>query len=69
MSEIKLLKIELTCTKNGMKVEMFGTENFKNMVEETNTEKELAEAIKEIDTTIHKYLEQANNSMKKAANE
>ena len=69
MSEIKLLKIELVCTKNGMKVDMFATENFKNMVEETKTERELAEAVEEIDTIIHKYLEKANNSMREAANE
>lgn len=68
MSEVKLLKIELICLKDGMKVEVLATESFKNMVEITNTEKELAEAIEEIDTTIHKYLEKANNSMIKATN-
>ena len=57
MSEIKLLKIEVTHTKDGMKVETFTTERFQNIVEETKTERELTKAIKEIDTIINKYLE------------
>lgn len=67
MEIAKLLKVELTCnTENeGIGVETVCTQIFKELVENTETQIEVAKAVKKIEDAIEELLESINDKLNK----
>ena len=67
MEIAKLLKVELTCdTENeGIGVETVCTQIFKDLVEDTETQIEVAKAVKKIEDAIEELIESMNDKLGK----
>lgn len=67
MEIAKLLKVELTCdTENeGIGVETVCTQIFKELIEDTETQIEVAKAVEKIEDAIEELLESINDKLNK----
>lgn len=65
MEIAKLLKVELTCdTENeGIGVETVCTQIFKELIEDTETQIEVAKAVKKIEDAIKELIESINDKI------
>lgn len=65
MEIAKLLKVELTCdTENeGIGVETVCTQIFKELIEDTETQIEVAKAVEKIEDAIEELISQINNKI------
>lgn len=65
MEKAKLLKIEMVFDAKEEKIEVNAscTQMLKDLIEETNSEKELLETIKEIETKIHELMSIIDDKM------